>query len=305
MTTTETEAPQPKEMDLPFNPEPADPERQEWLEKRRTGIGGSDIGAILGLSRYKGQLEVYCQKTGELPEQQTNELMFWGITNEDVVAREWARRLGKKVHRVNQTFQHPDHPWLIANIDRKVVGEQAILEVKTSHALNERRWDEDGIPLYYQAQVQHYLLVTGYTKAYLACLFGGNRLRSWELPRTPSSTPTSSSTAALLGPRREAHAAGPCRRTQREAAAPAVVPEDDGQVIDLPEDLVPVVSDIEIGQGRGGSVGHPSREPGEQAPGRHRRRSGGHAARPPHQVEHRQPVPHRFQGPAQGPPRPG
>ncbi|MDY0364217.1 MAG: YqaJ viral recombinase family protein, partial [Bacilli bacterium] len=38
----------------------------KWIEERRRGLGGSDIGAILGLSPWKSAFQVYQEKRGEV-----------------------------------------------------------------------------------------------------------------------------------------------------------------------------------------------------------------------------------------------
>ncbi|MGW7932594.1 YqaJ viral recombinase family nuclease [Staphylococcus xylosus] len=150
--------------------------QEEWLEQRKQGIGGSDAGAILGVNKWKSPLQLYFEKNGMYEVKQSeNEFIYWGHVLEDVVAKEFTMRTGKKVRRVNQMFVHPEHDYMIANIDRAVVGENALLECKTTSEFNKDAWKNDEIPSSYLAQVQHYLAVTGYEKAYIAVLIGGNK----------------------------------------------------------------------------------------------------------------------------------
>lgn len=152
---------------------------EQWLEQRRKGIGGSDSSVIMGVNPWRSAFDLWMEKTGEYVQDNSNERMYWGNVLEDVVAKEFAKRTGKKVRRKNAILQHPDHDWMIANVDRLVVGEKALLECKTTSAFNQ--WDE--VPHYYYAQVQHYLAVTGLEMAYLAVLIGGQQYKDFEIPR--------------------------------------------------------------------------------------------------------------------------
>jgi putative phage-type endonuclease len=160
-----------------------DMDRVEWLEWRRKGLGGSDIGAICGLNKWKSPVGVYLEKTGELKDEGQSESAYWGNVLEDVVAKEFEIRTGKKVKRKNAILQHPEYPWMIANVDRVIVGEKAILECKTTSTYNNEDWQDDKVPESYILQVQHYLAVSGLKKAYIACLVGGNRFICKEIER--------------------------------------------------------------------------------------------------------------------------
>ncbi len=148
---------------------------------RTRGIGGSDAAAILGLSPWRTPLEVYLEKIGERQPQPDTAATYWGRVLEDVVAEEYARRTGAKLRRVNRTLAHPDHPVILANLDREIVAHErgpGVLEVKTA-ARRSDDWGEEGtdeIPEHYLAQVQHYLGVTGRRWADVAVLFLGERL---------------------------------------------------------------------------------------------------------------------------------
>ncbi|WP_062532359.1 YqaJ viral recombinase family protein [Jeotgalibaca dankookensis] len=148
----------------------------EWLEARRTGIGGSDVGSILGFNKYKSPYQVWLDKTGQWKEEQTdNEPAYWGNVLEEVVAREFTERTGKKVRRMNKMYRHREHPFLQANIDRDVVGEPAILECKTANTFLADQWEGDSIPEQYIFQVQHYMNVLNRDYAYIAVLIGGQK----------------------------------------------------------------------------------------------------------------------------------
>ncbi len=158
----------------------------EQLEERRTGIGGSDAAAVVGVDPYRTPLEVYLEKVGEAPERKDNAAMYWGRRLEDVVAEEWAKRTGLKVRRRNATLRHPKHPYMLAHVDRVVQGSKAILECKTAGAHMADQWGEPGtdeVPEPYLIQTQHYLAVLGYEVAYVAVLIGGRDFRTYEVPR--------------------------------------------------------------------------------------------------------------------------
>jgi putative phage-type endonuclease len=148
---------------------------EEWLLQRRQGIGGSDAAAIMGISKFKTPFQVYLEKSGEVIETEESEFAYWGNQLEELVAKEFTARTGKKAHRRNAILSHPDYPWMTANLDRVVVGESALLECKTTNAYNYKEWQDDEIPESYIIQVQHYMAVTNFEKAYIACLIGGNR----------------------------------------------------------------------------------------------------------------------------------
>ena len=159
--------------------------REEFLERRKTGIGGSDVAAIVGVSKWKTPYQVWEDKTGRSVDKPDTEYLHFGNVLEQVVADEFVHRHeGKKVQRRNEMFRCKEHPELIANIDRYIVG-GGILECKTSNAFALSEWGESGtddIPEYYMTQVQHYMYVTGYHEAVLAVLIGGNHYRDYEIP---------------------------------------------------------------------------------------------------------------------------
>ncbi len=142
--------------------------REDWLNVRKGGIGSSDAGAAVGLNPYKSQLELWMEKTGRdgnLPKTDPNDEtspMYWGTLLEPIVAAHYCKRTGHKVRRINAVLQHPRYPWMLANLDREVVGapDVQILECKTAGINGARLW-KDGVPEYVQLQVMHQLAVTG------------------------------------------------------------------------------------------------------------------------------------------------
>ena len=164
--------------------------RDEWLTVRRQGIGSSDAAAAVGLNPYKSQLQLWMEKTGRdgaLPVVDPNDdqsPMYWGTLLEPIVAAHYTRRSGHRVRRVNAVLQHPEHSWMLANIDREVVGasDVQILECKTAGIHGARLW-RDGVPEYVQLQVMHQLAVTGKQAADVAVLLGGQELQVFRIER--------------------------------------------------------------------------------------------------------------------------
>ncbi|MFA5674620.1 MAG: YqaJ viral recombinase family protein [Candidatus Methanomethylophilaceae archaeon] len=159
--------------------------REEWLQERRKGIGGSDAAKVLGVSRWGGPLSVYLEKKGLYVPEDPGEPAYWGTVLEDVVAREFEKRSGLKVQRQNKIFTHPDHPWMLANIDRRIVGQNKGLECKTASNFMGDEWKGDELPDSYYIQIQHYMAVMGWESCWVACLIGGQRYVQKEVQRNP------------------------------------------------------------------------------------------------------------------------
>lgn len=150
-------------------------------EIRRKYIGGTDAAGVLGLSRWKTPISVWAEKTGAIvDEDETNLHKEVGTLLEDDVAELFMRRTGKKVRRANETIFHKKHPFLGANVDRMIVGEDAGLECKTAAVWKSKEWDGDEIPREYVLQCLHYLAVTGKKRWYLAVLIGNQDFK-WKV----------------------------------------------------------------------------------------------------------------------------
>ncbi len=164
--------------------------REQWLAVRKDGIGSSDAAAAVGLNPYKSQLELWMEKTGRdaaLPKvdpRDETSPMYWGTLLEPIVAAHYTRRTGNKVRRINAVLQHPAEPWMLANLDREVVGapDVQILECKTAGMNGARLWKE-GVPEYVQLQVMHQLAVTGKQAADVAVLICGQELQVHRIER--------------------------------------------------------------------------------------------------------------------------
>ncbi|MBD5150352.1 MAG: hypothetical protein HDT18_08310 [Oscillibacter sp.] len=151
----------------------------DWLEYRKQGIGGSDASVVCGISRYKSPVELWMNKTGQLPDQEAGEAAYWGTQLEPFVRAEFTKRTGIEVRTVNQLLQSEEYPFMLANLDGICevpdVG-TCIFEAKTASAYKAGEW-EDTIPDEYMLQVQHYMAVTGYVGTYIAVLIGGNSFK--------------------------------------------------------------------------------------------------------------------------------
>lgn len=160
-------------------------DEEDWQELRRKRIGGSDIGAIVGVNPYKSIVDVYIDKI-QGSEFKGNEATHWGHMLEGTLMKEFASRHSELI-----TYQAPysvvDN-FLIANLDGvledKETGEYGVLEIKTTSTWNKKDWEDDVIPQSYYAQVQHYLMLTGYKFAYVAVLIGGQQYKEFRVERS-------------------------------------------------------------------------------------------------------------------------
>ena len=228
--------------------------RDQWLEVRKRGIGSSDAAAAVGLNPYQSQLALWLQKTGRDTAPASGPLdtsasdciqedlspMYWGSLLEPIVAAHYTRRTGNRVRRINAVLQHPEHPWMLANIDREVMGaaDVQLLECKTAGIQGARLW-RDGVPEYVQLQVQHQLAVTGKQAADVAVLLGGQELQVFRIERDDELI------GKLIALEREFW--GYVERDQQppadgsdsaDAALRALYPRDSGAILNLKDDLV-------------------------------------------------------------------
>ena len=238
-------------LEMPAKPRPAlklvktnELSRDDWLTVRKGGIGSSDAGAAVGLNPYKSPLELWMEKTGRdagLPKIDPNDEtspMYWGTLLEPIVAAHYTKRTGNKVRRVNAVLQHPNEPWMRANLDREIVGapDVQILECKTAGMNGARLWKE-GVPEYVQLQVMHQLAVTGKQAADVAVLICGQELQVHRIERDESMI------AQLIDLERyfwrfvELDIAPPADGSDSaDVALRALYPRDNGQCLDLVHD---------------------------------------------------------------------
>ncbi|MBE5892216.1 MAG: endonuclease [Lachnospiraceae bacterium] len=147
--------------------------REDWLKYRKMGIGGSDAGAICGLNPYVSAMQVFYDKTTAVTEEEDKEAMRQGRELEQYVAERFMEATGLKVRRANAIFMNDEYPFMLANVDRMIVGRDAGLECKTVSAYNADKWKEGAVPEHYQIQCHHYMLVTGAKCWYIAAVILG------------------------------------------------------------------------------------------------------------------------------------
>lgn len=147
--------------------------QEEWLRIRKHYLTGTDAGAVCGLNPYKSSMQVYLDKISPEIETVDNEAMRLGRDLEDYVASRFMEASGKKVRRVNAMYVNDQNPFMLANVDRLVVGERAGLECKTSSPYSSDRWKDGGMPEWYYLQCQHYIKTLEMEGWYLAVLILG------------------------------------------------------------------------------------------------------------------------------------
>lgn len=158
-------------------------EKKEWLKYRKRGIGGSDAGAVCGLNPYRTAMQVYQDKVSGEIEEVDNEAMRQGREFEDYVAKRFMEATGKKVRRANAMFYNEENPFMLADVDRMVVGENAGLECKTASPYMADRWKDGNIPLSYQIQCYHYMAVCNADAWYIAVVIYGREFKYYKIER--------------------------------------------------------------------------------------------------------------------------
>jgi putative phage-type endonuclease len=165
---------------------------QDFSVDRSKYIGGSDIGAILGLSRFRSPLQVWIEKTGKEISQSDSLPLRFGSFAEEFVASEYSQFTGLELLHEKSAFIHPEYSMFCAHIDRLVMGDgldcppTKILECKTANPFSQGDWGEigsDEVPLPYLCQVAWYQGMTGIDQADLAVLFGNTDFRIYEIAR--------------------------------------------------------------------------------------------------------------------------
>lgn len=158
-------------------------DKREWLKYRKSGIGGSDAGAVCGLNPYRTAMQVYQDKISEEIEEVDNEAMRQGREFEDYVAKRFMEATGKKVRRANAMFYNEEYSFMLADVDRMVVGENAGLECKTASPYMADKWKDGNIPLSYQIQCYHYMAVSNADAWYLAVVIYGREFKYYKIER--------------------------------------------------------------------------------------------------------------------------
>ena len=160
--------------------ETADISEEDWLDYRRRGIGGSDVSAIFGTSPFRTARDLYYDKLNiaSVEDDEGNWVaMEMGHLLEPLVAKIFERKTGYRVYQIKKMFQHPQYPWMLADVDYFVElpdGTTAILEIKTTNYNARDNWWMNGketVPVYYESQGRHYMAVTDLDRcSFAACM---------------------------------------------------------------------------------------------------------------------------------------
>ena len=157
--------------------------REEWLKLRKNGIGGSDAGAVCGLNPYRSAMDIFIDKTTDDISDYDNEAMKQGRDLEDYVAQRFCEATGLKVRKSNAMYVHKEHPFMLADVDRLIIGENAGLECKTASPYSADKWNDGQIPAHYLAQCYHYMVVLDMDAWYIAVLIYGKEFKYIRLER--------------------------------------------------------------------------------------------------------------------------
>jgi len=164
---------------------------QDFSLDRSKYIGGSDIGAILGLSRFRSPLEVWMEKTGKDVKKLDSLPLRFGSFAESFVASEYSRSTGFDLIHDESIYIHPEHAFMSAHMDRFVLegstsAPTRILECKTANPFSSGDWGEvgsDEVPMSYLCQCIWYMAITNLNRVDLAVLFGNSDFRIYEISR--------------------------------------------------------------------------------------------------------------------------
>lgn len=158
--------------------------QEEWLRLRKQGIGGSDAGAVCGLNPYTSAMDVFMDKTQkDMGEKTDNEAMKQGRDLEEYVARRFTEATGMKVRRSYAMYASQSHPFMLADVDRLVVGQNVGLECKTASPYTADKWKDGQVPAHYLAQCYHYMAVLGAEAWYIAVVIYGREFKYVKIER--------------------------------------------------------------------------------------------------------------------------
>ena len=157
--------------------------REQWLEERKKTVGGSEIGAILGLNPWQSAYSLWAERTGKTKTFEGNLRTMVGSYLEDMVAKLFEEESGCKVQRTNYIYRNDLYPALHATPDRLLVGRKAGLECKTTSELNKKKFHGSDFPAQYYAQCVQYMAVTQLQEWFLAVLVGNNSFHIYHLTR--------------------------------------------------------------------------------------------------------------------------
>lgn len=208
--------------------------REEWVEARRSTIGGSDAAAIANMSPWSSPYSVWANKLGMTPDAEDNEAMRQGRDLEDYVAKRFCEVTGKRVRRENNILIDPEFPVAHANVDRLVIGEDAGLECKTTSTLNLKKFANGEFPENYYVQCVHYMMVTGAKRWYLAVLVFGRGFYWYTIERDEEEITALRNIEAEFSEYLRTHEPPPADgKDATTDALGEVFPEDDGSEVDV------------------------------------------------------------------------
>ncbi len=162
---------------------------EEQIEKRKHGIGGSDVAAILGISKYATAVDIYLEKTTDYkrPIDPDNPNIWWGNKLEDIIIERFILDYPQKFTKP-ETIYDKDYPFLFANVDA-LLGDGSVLEAKNVGDTMKYKWGmpfTNEVPREYLCQNLHYAAILDAPHAYFAAYFGGSDHRVYEYPRNPA-----------------------------------------------------------------------------------------------------------------------
>jgi len=184
---------------------------QDFALLRAKSLGGSDVGAILGLSKYRSAIDVWMEKTGKEVAARDSLHLRFGQFAESFVASEYALSTGFSLVAHDSAIIHPQYDYMHGHIDRFVIDQHLaqsndesidessnlfddsgrltasrILECKTANPFTQSEWGEAGsdqVPLTYLVQCVWYMMITNIDRTDLAVLFGNADFRVYEITR--------------------------------------------------------------------------------------------------------------------------
>lgn len=165
-------------------------DRMEWLRRRKLGVSGTDIAAIMGLHPYKSAMKLWIEKRQPVDEVDdvddvSNQYMEWGNRLERPVADKWSEKHGKIVSKglfIEKIFSGVI---LCGTPDFIVLDANQGLEIKTAGSRSAFKWGNGptDIPMEYYLQCQWYLMLTGFDIWHMAVLIGGNEYKDYVIQR--------------------------------------------------------------------------------------------------------------------------
>ena len=189
------------------------------LERRKSGLGGSDIAAILGISPWATPIDVWMEKTEKVaPRVVKSEAMLWGTVLEPVILSEYARRMEVGLYAIPEEdtpVRHPERSWQCGTPDSLIIPgwlnpepadselepgdsepmpyadvlKEALggLECKAVGMRKSREWGDSGtdeVPRYYRVQSEWYRSIFGFPVWEMVVLIGGQDFRVYTLPKS-------------------------------------------------------------------------------------------------------------------------